>query len=306
VRLGDESAPKRADGACEQPVRSQRRAGSSSTHEIAASDFTLQPASALALFFRRGNRFIIRVMRSRWFIASVFALYVAATTAAILQARQAPGAMSVWDGVFTAQQAARGQTQFMAHCAECHMANLSGGEGPALVGDRFWTTWQESTVAALFDRISKNMPFDDDGRLAGSLPKQTYIDVVAHILNSNGFPAGQAELTETSAVGVQIVRREGPTDLAAGTLVQIVGCLQQAGSGWRVVKATRPARSGAVTSAAAKTVPLGEKEFALKFVLTPLTRYIGHRVIASGTLLGTGGADGINVDLVNSVATTCE
>lgn len=194
----------------------------------------------------------------------------------------------------------------MAHCAECHMPNLSGGEGPALVGSRFWTTWQEATVRAMFDRISKNMPFDDDGKLAGTLPRQTYIDVVAHILNSNGFPAGSAELTPDTSVGVQIVRREGPTDLSAGTLAQVVGCLERAGSNWKVVKATRPTRSGSLTADSAKTVELGDREFTLKFVLTPLTRLVGHRVLASGTLIGTGGADGMNTDLVTSVADTCQ
>jgi hypothetical protein len=220
---------------------------------------------------------------------------------------QAPAGRSVWDGVFTAEQAARGRDQFAAHCAECHMPDLSGGEGPALVGDRFWTTWQESTVQALFDRISKNMPFDDDGKLAGSLPRQTYVDVVAHILNSNGFPAGAAALTDSSGGDVMIVRREGPTDLPNGTLAKVVGCLERAGSGWRVTRATRPARdTGRANAAADKAAALGDRSFDLKFVLTPLTRLIGHRVSASGTLIGVGGADGINVSFVSSVAPTCE
>ncbi len=186
------------------------------------------------------------------------------------------------------------------------MPDLSGGEGPALVGDRFWTTWQESTVRALFDRISKNMPFDDDGKLAGTLPRQTYLDVVTHILNSNGFPTGAAELTVDSGVGVQIVRREGPSDLPSGTLVQVVGCLAKAPGGWRVTKATRPGRAGSITTAAARTVVLGDREFSLKFVLTSLDRYVGHRVVASGALIGAGGTDGLNVDLVTSAAPACE
>lgn len=246
-------------------------------------------------------------MSKRLLITSALALYTATVLGVVVHAAQAPAApKTVWQGVYSAQQAARGQAQFMAHCAECHMANLSGGEGPALVGDRFWTTWQESSVGALFDRISKNMPFDDDGRLAGTLPRQTYIDIVAHILNSNGFPAGSAELTPDSAIGVQIVRREGPSDLPAGSLAQVVGCLERAGSNWKVVKASRPVRSGSLNAASAKTAALGDKEFTLKFVLTPLTRYVGHRVLASGTLLGTGGVDGMNTDLVTSVADTCQ
>ncbi len=246
-------------------------------------------------------------MRTRLLTLTALALFVAVTASAVLDARQAaPAATSVWNGVFTAEQAARGQAQFMAHCAECHMPDLSGGEGPALVGDRFWTTWQESTVHALFDRISKNMPFDDDGKLAGTLPRQTYLDVVAHILNSNAFPTGATELTVESGVGVQIVRREGPSELPAGTLVQVVGCLAKAPGGWRVTMATRPGRAGSVTTASARTAALGDREFALKFVLTSLDRYVGHRVVASGALIGAGGSDGINVDLVTSAAATCQ
>ena len=59
-------------------------------------------------------------------------------------------------------------------------------------------------------------------------------------------------------------------------------------------------------AAADRAVPLGDREVELKFVLTPLTRYIGHRVVATGTLIGEGGSGGINVDSVSSLATTCE
>jgi hypothetical protein len=254
----------------------------------------------------RKSGYHFRRMRMRLFTSAAVVAWGLAALTAVLHGQAPAAPKTVWDGVFTAQQAARGQAQFMAHCAECHMPDLSGGEGPALVGNRFWTTWQESSVGALFDRISKNMPFSDDGSLAGTLPRQTYIDIVAHILNSNSFPAGQAELTPDSAVGVAIVRREGPSDLPPGSLAQVVGCLEKAGNGWKVVKGSRPVRSGSLNATSAKTVALGDKEFTLKFVLTPLTRMIGHRVLASGTLIGAGGADGINTDNVASVADTCE
>jgi hypothetical protein len=150
------------------------------------------------------------------------------------------------------------------------------------------------------------MPFDDDGKLAGTLPRQTYLDVVAYILSSNSFPTGTAELTPETGVGVQIVRREGPSDLPAGVLAQVIGCLQKSGNEWHVVKASRPARSGAFTAATAKTAPLGDREFNLKFVLTSLDRYAGQKVMASGTLIGQGGADGLNTDTVTPVSPTCE
>ncbi|MGE0446720.1 MAG: c-type cytochrome [Vicinamibacterales bacterium] len=246
-------------------------------------------------------------MSTRLLTHSAFALYLAVAGAAVLSAAQAPEGRTVWNGVYTTEQAGRGRDQFLAHCAECHMTDLSGGEGPALVGDRFWTTWQETSVAALFDRISKNMPFDDDGKLAGSLPRQSYVDIVAYILSSNGFPAGTAELTDTSGEGVAIVRREGPTELANGTLAKVVGCLVREGNTFRVTQATRPVRDpGRSNAAADREVALGDRTFELKFLLVPPTRNVGHRVTVTGTLMGEGGADGINTTLVTSVANTCQ
>jgi hypothetical protein len=51
------------------------------------------------------------------------------------------------------------------------------------------------------------MPFSEDGSLAGTLGTPTYVDIVAHILNSNGFPSGSSEMTAASSVGVQIVKK---------------------------------------------------------------------------------------------------
>ena len=48
---------------------------------------------------------------------------------------QAP-ARNVWDGVFTADQAAQGKALFETKCAICHGAELNGAEmAPPLAGD---------------------------------------------------------------------------------------------------------------------------------------------------------------------------
>jgi hypothetical protein len=44
----------------------------------------------------------------------------------------------------------------------------------------------------------------------------------------------------------------------------------------------------------------------LKFVLTPLAKLVGHRVSVRASLIGEGGADGLNVTSVESVSATCE
>jgi hypothetical protein len=236
-------------------------------------------------------------------------LVLVALGASVRGAGQNPAApsRSVWDGVYNAEQASRGWREFQEHCAHCHGGELQGtADAKALKGDRFWTDWKESTVDYLFERISKSMPHSEDGSLAGTLSKQTYIDLVAHILNANDFPAGQRELTPDSSVGVQIIRKEGPGELPAGTLSRVVGCLTKASDGtWKLTKATAPVRtrSGA---AAANTNAAGNREYAIKFALTPLDKFAGHRMAVTGLLIGEGGKDGVNFSGSTSLSPTCE
>jgi mono/diheme cytochrome c family protein len=98
---------------------------------------------------------------------------------------------SVWDGVYSADQAKRGKTVSGEECARCHAETLTGGENaPALVGDDFIARWKDQTVGDLFEKIRTTMPTDSPGRLG----RKEYADVLAFILNSNKFPAGSKEL----------------------------------------------------------------------------------------------------------------
>ncbi len=104
---------------------------------------------------------------------------------------QAQPRRSAWDGVYTEEQAGRGQTQFQQHCARCHGANLAGTfETPPLVG-RFIPYWAGTTLDALFDYISTAMPLDHPA----SLSRGANSDIEAFILKANGFPAGTQELS---------------------------------------------------------------------------------------------------------------
>jgi mono/diheme cytochrome c family protein len=65
------------------------------------------------------------------------ALFACASLAAVtLSSLHAQTPKTVWDGVFSADQAARGRLAFSGECAECHGGNLEGGEGKALSGDQ--------------------------------------------------------------------------------------------------------------------------------------------------------------------------
>jgi len=250
-------------------------------------------------------------MRSRGLdvlvLISAFAVYLVAAIPAVGGA-QGPGgsARTVWDGAYSDAQADRGRTQYAGHCAECHGGELQGREASALAGDKFWMDWGEQGVDDLLAYVSKNMPFSEDGSLAGTLPASAYADIVAHILRANGFPAGMQELSAASAAGMQIVKKDGPGELPASTLAQVVGCLapRDADGSWRVVRATAPVRATAASRPDPKT-PSGDREYALKFVLTPLTRFVGHQVAVTGLLIGPGGVDGLNVSTVESIASSC-
>ena len=214
------------------------------------------------------------------------------------QAPQKP--RTVWDGVYTEAQATRATGVFGATCAGCHTLTSDGNR--PLSGESFWQSNTQKSVAELLGYVSKNMPNGN----GGSLAQETYNDLVALILKSNGFPAGATELTPTSIAGVQIVSKDGPGELPANTLVRVVGCLVKSGNDWTLTNATAPARTDKTAATPDDaTVALGTRTIALKFVLTKLDSFVGQRMSVSGMLIGAGGADGLNVAVVNRVAATC-
>lgn len=100
-------------------------------------------------------------------------------------------APSVLDGVFSDEQAKRGQAVFADNCAHCHGKALEGGqEAPPLAGSGFVANWVGRTVGDLVERTSRTMPEDDPA----SLTHQDYTDVIAFVLGANRYPSGKTEL----------------------------------------------------------------------------------------------------------------
>ncbi|MGC9269521.1 c-type cytochrome [Acidiphilium sp.] len=97
--------------------------------------------------------------------------------------------------LYTASQAASGQTLFATNCSMCHGAALQGISGPALIGQSFASAANNYTVAAIFDELSQQMPAGNPG----SLSKSDYTDIMAFILSKNGYPAGSTALTYDGA-----------------------------------------------------------------------------------------------------------
>jgi mono/diheme cytochrome c family protein len=113
------------------------------------------------------------------------------SAAAFLALGQAASPKSVWDGVYSKEQAARGQAKYAQACSNCHQADLSGSDqAPALSGGDFIDRWNDQSVVDLADRIRTSMPLDD----VGSLNVQLSADLTAYLLQANNFPAGDKEL----------------------------------------------------------------------------------------------------------------
>jgi mono/diheme cytochrome c family protein len=130
-------------------------------------------------------RFISSVFRFAALAAGAVALASPTIATALAQERTAAA------GVYTADQAARGKTRYFQACAACHGGTLGGGDdSPELSGKQFMDKWSDGTIGGLYAFIFSQMPV---GR-PGSLGPQGYADVLALILQANGFPPGQTEL----------------------------------------------------------------------------------------------------------------
>ena len=126
------------------------------------------------------------------------------------------GSVSVWDGVFTEDQAARGENAYAQECAACHLDDLLGdGIAPALTGGAFDFRWSDLSVGDMFASIRATMP---QGAPA-SLSAQTYVDIISYILQENDLPSGDRELpaAEDSLSSIVIQAEQAESDAAASS-----------------------------------------------------------------------------------------
>jgi mono/diheme cytochrome c family protein len=225
---------------------------------------------------------------------------LASATAILATAQTSTPRRTVWDGVYTEAQAARGTTAFGQNCSGCHVLAATG-KAP-LVGEPFMKSFAQKTVGDLLDYVSANMP----NGTPGSLNESTYRDIVAAMLKSNDFPSGATELERNTIADVQIIPKDGSAELPANALARVIGCLARSGADWVVRNATTPERAERVAAGGEDaTRPLGGRTIPLKFVVTRLDSLAGSRVAVSGLLIGAGGVEGINVTAVNRVAAVC-
>jgi len=88
---------------------------------------------------------------------------------------------------FTAEQAAEGRAAFEQICANCHGVNLRQLPNALLAGAEFVGRWGNRATSDLILQARSTMPPDNPG----GLPAETYTNIVAYLLQSNGAAAGE-------------------------------------------------------------------------------------------------------------------
>jgi len=96
-----------------------------------------------------------------------------------------------WDGVFTEQQAQRGQQVYQRACSACHLESLQGDDvSPALVGKGFLARFSGLSAHEMVQNLRASMPQN----APDSLGDRAYIDLVSYLLKANGSKTGALEL----------------------------------------------------------------------------------------------------------------
>jgi len=217
----------------------------------------------------------------------------------------------IWQGVYSAGQADRGQTSYNSSCLRCHGDKLQGNTAPALSGERFFTTWGGEPIASLFAKIRDTMP----PNFGTSIDEQVKLDVVAYILRTNGYPSGPGELTQTGndLASAQILKKGEQAVVQNFSLVQAVGCLARGpDNSWVLTRTTDPlvTRDEAPSAQAlssAGTRPLGTRTFRL-LSTKPFDpdAHQGHKMEARGLLYNEPGDERLTLTSLKMAGTCSE
>jgi hypothetical protein len=138
-------------------------------------------------------------MHARFITAAFIVVTIAAAWAAAQEAGR-----TVWDGVYSADQAESGKHRYSGQCKSCHGQSLDGGHifgsrtrtAPALRGEAFLSHWIGHSTADLFNEIARYMPLDHPGTLSDDVNAS----ILAFILQENGLPPGSQNLPMDTAV----------------------------------------------------------------------------------------------------------
>jgi hypothetical protein len=139
-------------------------------------------------------------------------------------------------------------------------------------------------------------------------------DIVAYLLQQNGFPAGNTELSLDDDVlaTFEIARKNGPGPVKAGALVRVTGCLTAQGpmgDVWQLANATEPEKTALPAGGAPQSagpITSGTRAIGLLNVFPSPAAHRGHTMVATGFLVKKGEGDAINVVALDMIAPRCQ
>jgi polar amino acid transport system substrate-binding protein len=109
--------------------------------------------------------------------------------------------------LYTQDQATKGALAYYQNCAMCHAPLLDGQAagyaGPALKGREFADPSYDFRISDIFNFVAKLMP----AATPGSLTREQDVQIMAFILQQNGYPAGPDELVYEAAEKSRVLMR---------------------------------------------------------------------------------------------------
>jgi mono/diheme cytochrome c family protein len=148
----------------------------------------------------------VHTRMTMWVVGLFAGMAAYASHSSAHPAQDAGSVKTVWDSVYSSDQASRGRDKYAQVCSACHQSDLSGSDqAPSLAGGDFVDRWDGQSVGDLADRIRLTMPQDN----VGSLNIQISADITAYLLQANSFPAGQEELkADRTALKAVMIKRK--------------------------------------------------------------------------------------------------
>lgn len=141
------------------------------------------------------------VSRLRVLIAGSVVVWVAAVTFSAVSAHVAPAQKTTNDGVYTKAQADGAKAQYEKLCASCHPFTVAAKKKPndlPLGDEPFFEAWSGRRLSEMITLIALTMP--NDG--SATVTDEEAANLVAYILQQNGYPAGSTPLTKATATAV--------------------------------------------------------------------------------------------------------
>jgi mono/diheme cytochrome c family protein len=108
---------------------------------------------------------------------------------------------------FDRAQVQHGKRLYASNCAKCHGADMQGITAPALSGAAFAPASNAHlTIGGVYAYMATNMPADRPGKLKD----QEYADIMAFLLNANGYAPSGAKMTADSVKASTTPLNAGP------------------------------------------------------------------------------------------------